>query len=382
MPIDRQLLSQKLIRYREQFQLTIYDLSAFTGISEERLVGFERNDIEPTGDEILILADFYKCDFKFFISSEKLAPFEQTEFLFRKYDTDFSKQDRWAIQEFLYLAECEEFLFEQLNVYKTNIFYFRKQGDYFKRHGMDAANSLRKALGYSDIKVPLNIYEDFRKIGLHVFRRKLENSNISGIYIKHPTAGKCILINYSEDIYRQRFTAAHEVGHAILDDETDVVVSFNKWSKGDLIEIRANTFASNYLMPPKFIKKLPNPKEWDVEKAIIWANKLKVSTEALANSLRVLGLIDANVENLIKSVRVPNEFKSDPELSNSLSSLGRERKKHLLERGLSTKFVRLCFEAYQRNIISSGRLAEMLLLKESELVEIVSLYGEEIRYGY
>ena len=58
-----------------------------------------------------------------------------------------------------------------------------------------------------------------RAIGLHVFRRRIGNSNISGLYVKHSTAGQYILIYYSEDVYRQRFTTAHEAGLAILDSE-------------------------------------------------------------------------------------------------------------------------------------------------------------------
>jgi len=33
-------------------------------------------------------------------------------------------------------------------------------------------------------------------------------------------------VNYSEDVYRQRFTAAHELAHAIFDSDDSAVVSF------------------------------------------------------------------------------------------------------------------------------------------------------------
>ncbi len=266
MSIDRQLLADRLIRYREQFQVDISDLSASTGIRSERLIHFEKAEIEPTGDEILILADFYKCDFRFFISNQKLAPFEQTEYLFRKYGDDLTKEDRWAIQEVLFLSECEAFLANHFDNYRIRNFYYEKRGSFYKQQAIEAATLLRDFLGYSDYEVPMDIYEDFREIGIHLFRRKLFNSNISGICVKHPVAGKCVLVNYDEDIYRQRFTAAHEVGHSILDNDNEVVVSYKRWGKKNLVEIRANTFASNYLMPSNFLKRIPNPSTWNIDR--------------------------------------------------------------------------------------------------------------------
>jgi transcriptional regulator with XRE-family HTH domain len=228
MALDLHILSDKLRRYREQFQLSLIAVSEATGISQTRLITYEEGNKPPSGDELLILADFYRCDYKFFISNERLAPFEQTETLFRRFGDQFSKQDRWAVQEFLFLAECEGFLQGALNKRFNKGFTFRKRGNYFRKHAEEAAAALRDFLGYSERKVPLNIYEDFRSIGIHIFRRKLENSNISGLFVQHPVAGPCALVNYSEDMYRQRFTAAHEAGHAILDADEDFVVSFTK----------------------------------------------------------------------------------------------------------------------------------------------------------
>jgi Zn-dependent peptidase ImmA (M78 family)/transcriptional regulator with XRE-family HTH domain len=381
MAFNQSILADKLIRYREQFKLSISELADATGINANEIKDFENGKKIPSGDQILIIADFYKCDYKFFISNEKLAPFEQTETLFRKYGDQFSTKDRWAVQEILFLAECESFLQNLLTPKSINNFNFTKTGTNFKNQGADCAKLLRKHIGYSFNQVPMDIYQDFRSIGVHIFRRKLENSNISGLYIKHPTSGSCILVNYNEDIYRQRFTAAHETGHAILDKEEDFVVSFAKWEKKDLVEIRANKFASNYLMPPEFLQSIPNASEWNENKIIIWANKLKVSVEALSYSLRSCNLIDAITFNSIKKCRVKKEDKVDAELSGGFSQREIERKSRLLEHGLSTSYVTRCFEAYHNNIISLSRMAEMFLTNEHDLSEIAQLYGQELRYG-
>src|SRR5579859_7785963 len=137
--MDLTLLGNKLKRYREQFQVEHADVQAATGIVQERLRAFEEGQATPTGDEILILADYYKCDYKFFISNEKLAPFEQTETLFRLHGKELSKEDRWAIQEFLFLCECEEFLQSVVTRLGRKPFTFKPVGGFFKGHGRDGA---------------------------------------------------------------------------------------------------------------------------------------------------------------------------------------------------------------------------------------------------
>ena len=382
MTLNLVLVGNKIRRYREQLEISIQELSIATGIPNERLESCEAGQCEPTGDEILILADYFRCDYKFFISNEKLAPFEETEQLYRRYGDDFSKADRRSVQDFLFLCENEEYLIRQLGLDKSRqSFQFGKTGDYYKGHGEKAALALRHHLGYGPNEVGMNIYEDIRRIGVHVFRRKLGNSNISGLYIRHPTAGKCVLVNYSEDVYRQRFTAGHEAAHTILDDEEDFVVSFVKWDRKDLVETRANTFSSRYLMPPDFLRSIPLANQWTVEKGVEWANRLKVSTEALAYALREAGLIDQSVVTQLKAARVPPSIKIDPELPSDLSVRSLKRKQQLLELGLSDYYVGLCFEGYHKGTISRGKLAECLLLDDTELQDVADLYGRSLAYG-
>lgn len=380
MTFDLSLFSSKLKRYREQFEISTDEISQSTGIPKARLVALENREDKPTGDEVLILADYYKCDYQFFISNEKLASFEQTETMFRRYGEHFSKEDRWAVQEFLFLCECEQFLLNLMPQVQDKVFSFTKVGNYYKGHAEEAAKKLRSHLGYASNEIKLDVYHDFRRLGLHIFRRKLNNSNISGLYVKHPVAGKCILVNYSEDVYRQRFTVSHESAHTILDEDDDFIVSLRS-QKSKLVEVRANTFASHYLMPPDFIKKIPDPKVWNSEKALYWASQLKVSTEALAYALKNAKLISSAQEQEIKQFRVPFSLKNDPELPESLSEVSRKRRKNLLEKGLSVFYVDLCFEAYEKGLISAARLAEILLADECELMTIAKIYSKTLRYA-
>lgn len=375
--MNLQLLGNKLFRYRDQLTRTLEEVSAHTAIGTERLGLIEKGSVEPTGDEILILADYYRCDFKFFISNERVAPFEQTDILYRAHGLSFSKDDRTAIQEFLYLCDTEQFLMQELKG-KTQEFSFSPQGKLYKAHAQEAATMFRRAMGHKEWEVPRDIYSEFRSVGAHVFRRKLSNSNISGVFIMHPTAGKCILVNYSEDIYRQRFSAAHEMAHSIFDSQEEASVTFFGKAGDDLREVRANRFASCYLMPQEFISKLPVPAAWTEADAQKWANELRVSCDALGIALKEAGLVDGQTAKRIREYRVPRESKIDPELPQSLSAHQRTRKLALLTRGLSEHYVGLCLEAHSQNVISLGRLSEALLCGYGELAEIAKLYGRPI----
>jgi len=381
MALDLSSLSVKFQKYRENFLMTQEELSNKSGITIDRLNSFESGLLEPTGDEILIIADIYRCDYKFFISSESEPDFKKIEQFFRKHKNDLKVNDRWAIQECIFLAENETFLDQELGKkIQTIDFFYKKEGIIYKKHGFDAANKLRKLLHPSHRELALNIYDDFKKIGINIYRRKLENSNISGITLKHSSIGKFILVNYNEDIFRQRFTVAHEAAHAIFDlDESDDFLSKSKWDKKNLAETRANVFASAYLLPKFALDSIPDNKLWSSDKLIEWAIKLKVSIPALLIALKENGFINDTYYQTFHHISIPAKYKIDPEFI-GLSGKSLERKKYLIEKGISQIYINKCKAAYEKNIITAGKMAEMLLMNINELVEINDLFQFGIRY--
>ena len=65
----------------------------------------------------------------------------------------------------------------------------------------------------------------------------------------------------------------------------------------------------------------------------------------------------------------------------TLTPAVRTRKEVLLRRGLSTHYAQLCFDAYDRNLISAGRLAEMMLVDERGLRDVGAAYGWSLKHG-
>jgi Zn-dependent peptidase ImmA (M78 family) len=380
MALDLGLLSNKLIKHRENFLLSLEELSLKSGIATDRLKSFEAGVSEPTGDEILILADVYLCDYKYFISNESEPNFEKIEKLFRKHGEALQANDRWAIQECIFLAENEAFLDEKLGKIIPINFIFKKTGTYFKGHGYDAANKLRELLHPSGRELNLNVYDDFKRIGISIYRRKLRNSNISGISLNHSSIGKFSLVNYNEDIFRQRFTVAHEAAHAIFDlEDSDNFLSPSKWNTDDLVEIRADTFASAYLIPPFVLENIQDNKYWSSEKLIDWAIKLKVSVPALLKALKDKKLINDEYYRTFGHISIPAEYKIDPEFK-GLSAKSLERKKYLLEKGISQRYINKCKSAYEKDFISIGKMAEMLLVDVNGLYEMNDMFQLGIHY--
>lgn len=134
-------------------------------------------------------------------------------------------------------------------------------------------------------------------------------------------------------------------------------------------------------MPPEFLRQIPQTDQWDPIKAREWASNLKVSTEALAYALKDAGLVSEPLMHTIKAIKVPTDAKVDPELPSNLPPRSHQRRAELLSRGLSMHYVKLCFDGYERGLVSSGRLSEMLLLSNDELPLVAELYGRHLLHG-
>jgi len=72
--------------------------------------------------------------------------------------------------------------------------------------------------------------------------------NISGLTLVDATIGVFVVVNASHVAVRQRFSLAHEYGHVLLDRDRAGAISKAE-NRADLLEVRANAFAAEFLMP-------------------------------------------------------------------------------------------------------------------------------------
>jgi Zn-dependent peptidase ImmA (M78 family) len=389
MPFTAQVFARKLRDLRQSLDDTIDVVAAATGIAAESLAALEAGGVTPSGDQVLIIADYFSRDFTWLIDDEAPDPDENATHLLRSEGGQLIPADRHAIAEFIHLCKSEALL-EDLLELRTHIPQFswasaRRAGKIptHKQQGIDCARAFRQWRGLQPNELIPDIFQWMRDAGVRVFRRELQSeSAISGLFVRHPDAGRCVLINYSQDIYRQRFSAAHEVGHALMDDNKPFNVSRDADQDAtSWIETRANSFASAFLMPPELLSRLATPEQWRrPDKIIDVADRLLVSIPALLSALRRDNVIDEATRTALREQRLRLPVKREPELTGDLSARDLERKQALLRLGLHRSYVLKGLEAHQRGLVSLAKLADIFLVDPSDVGELANLFGTSLHH--
>jgi Zn-dependent peptidase ImmA (M78 family)/transcriptional regulator with XRE-family HTH domain len=79
-------------------------------------------------------------------------------------------------------------------------------------------------------------------------------SGISGLMISHPNVGLFVVVNREHAAMRQRFSWCHEYAHLLL-DRTQMGHVSREAERTDLLEVRSNVFAANFLMPEDGVRQ-------------------------------------------------------------------------------------------------------------------------------
>jgi Zn-dependent peptidase ImmA (M78 family) len=158
--------------------------------------------------------------------------------------------------------------------------------------------------------VPVPVDKVAMELGYQVISRFFDDTNLSGTVIRDSDRAVVIGINTLQAPLRQRFSIAHEIGHALmhLAEGEDVIVDppsrsfFNRDEVASLgedpNEIEANQFAAALLMPGHLVSRvgkeiLGASSRVTVESLIeSLAKRFEVSTQAMKFRLVNLGVIE------------------------------------------------------------------------------------------
>ena len=389
MPIDLSVLGAKCRRVREEIlDMTLTQASELTGIEKARLASIERGVVEPSGDEVLIIADVYGEPVEFFITNERSASIEKSLHLYRMYGSTFSSGDRRNIQEFLTLCRMEHEIEALLGSRPREIdFHPGRSHRHMKTHGRRVAEKLRADLGLGDDPID-NPFRLARKLGCHVFRRKLLNSAVSGVMLRHDDFGSCILVDYLEDPYRQNFSVAHELCHALLDNDHTVSVSFGsrideeEQENLQQREWRANAFAAHLLFPNSARERthLGGTSEDRVRAIMRAAESYRINPIVVVYALAEVKLLPRREARALEhDLKIPRSEKEDADLAGETARV-RDRREKLLEAGLAPDYVETCLRAYREGEVSYGKLADALLVSPVDLPSVVSDLGYNVSW--
>jgi len=167
------------------------------------------------------------------------------------------------------------------------------------RRAQSRAKSLLAKHGFTDL--PVDVAGLAKLEGVEVDQADF-GDEISGVLMKDGDRA-IIGVNARHAPTRQRFTIAHELGHFLLHTSRDLfvdkdyIVHFRDETSStgvDPIEVEANQFAAEVIMPADKVRELFNARRFDIDDEAALrrlAAKFTVSPTAMAVRLSSLGLV-------------------------------------------------------------------------------------------
>lgn len=151
-----------------------------------------------------------------------------------------------------------------------------------------AAESARFRIGAGPGRV--DVFGGIRRLAnYHLLRYPLPANSLEGAFVRHGDQ-HFVLVNSAVRMTRQRFTAAHELGHAFLEPDSQDVARF-EIDLNRLEDRAANRFAAHFLMDEQTVRDAVTGVEDPIGKALALISTFEVSLEAAAIHLKDLGLI-------------------------------------------------------------------------------------------
>lgn len=225
-----------------------------------------------------------------------------------------------------------------------------------------------------NIEFPINPFKILKILNIKLVIKKFKD--LEGLYI--PAMNEedidIVAINFNRPLYRQRFTAAHEICHCIKDKNNPIICPID--GKKNMIEKFADKFAANLLMPlgelEKQVKKYINERGYiDLEKVIYVSEYFGVSFESCVFSIAYkLNKIEGDTESKALKKRI-NKIKPD-----------KLREQFGIKNNL--KLIReivdfYCYARPKENNATNIKFKQFLVLNENRL-EGVNISQEKLNY--
>jgi Zn-dependent peptidase ImmA (M78 family) len=229
------------------------------------------------------------------------------------------------------------------------------------RVGKNAAEALRSRKGWGH--GPLNIWKAIRLCeSVRVARNAFGAGQGDGLYLwDAKLKNGLIIVNASERPSRQRFTAAHELGHHEihrLDEKSVEIADKNVLeTRNDPAEVAANAFAADLLLPDDAVREELRgikPAEVTPEHLVELMRSYGVSYQVAANRLNNVGIV-----NQAHRKRLLDEAEGRIDELMQVAEIDDER---LFPPGedLEAEVANKAFALYRDAVISADRLAQIL----------------------
>lgn len=225
-----------------------------------------------------------------------------------------------------------------------------------------------------NIEYPINPFKILKNLDVKVVLRNFKD--LEGLYIPSISEDDIdvVAVNLNRPLYRQRFTAAHEICHCIKDKKNPIICHIS--GRKNTIESFADKFAAYLLMPTneleKQAKKYVNKDGYiDMENVIYISEYFGVSFESCVFAIAYrLKRIDGDIDSkqIIRRIRKIKVDKLREQLGiNNILKLTREM----------VDFY--CYARPKENSATNIKFKQFLVLNENRL-EGVNVNEEQIKY--
>lgn len=160
----------------------------------------------------------------------------------------------------------------------------------------EAHQAFRIREAHQDGLRPIDVFGAIHELEIPLVFEPLDHLLGACVRVESTTVG--ILITTERSLHMQRFTAAHELGHFVLDHEgsldREVRMPGNTTNR-PLVEVEADTFAAEFLMPKWLVKAIAERRGW-------WSDELLSDPDVIYQlSLRLSVSYEAACWGLVSS---------------------------------------------------------------------------------
>ena len=391
MALTQESLGRRLQDARKSVALTQQEAAEHLGLSRESLAQIEAGSRSVNSLEIVQLARLYGRSLSAILLESENSEEEPLTALFRMQETlatspGLREQLVWFSNVFQEARNIERLLGDDPRLLPPDYGLRdpRNNAEAYEQ-GQELAKQERQRLGLGAGPIP-DVAEVVSQQGVWAVSAEMPD-NVSGICLFHSTIGAAVVVNRRHIRSRRRFSYAHEYAHVLADRKLRTASVSSSGNAKELIERRANSFASEFLMPSRGVSELlaridkggpsretmwffdasteegeqvekrnaPGTQDIGFHDVAFIADWFQVSYDAAAYRLSDLGKV--NREKLLGLLEQREQGRRRMEFKDE-------------EQPFLESYVRwLAREAYRREAISGGRFREFCALAKLDVAE-------------
>ena len=257
MPIEQIELGRRIRQAREACGMTQDETAEKLGVSRPIIVQIEQGKRLVSGLELQKLAYFFAKDIREFFADQFVED-DVVHVLFRSHEDVGDDGVKQALRDCIALGHELTNLEELLEISRASVtvaaysYSIPKSRWEAIQAGEQGAREERRRLGLGS--APLgDIVTVLESQGIRTGAVSLPEV-VSGLMVSHPKVGLFVVINGNHAAVRQRFSWSHEYSHVLLDRDSIGLIS-KETDRDDLREVRANSFAANFLLPEEGVRQ-------------------------------------------------------------------------------------------------------------------------------